>query len=449
MPVVFEESSKNGIERALKLAAEFGLRPIVEGAGESFKIASTLRDKDVPVIVSLNFGEEPKAKEKEAAAARGEGRSGGRPPGGPGGGGGPGRFRGRRGGRGETQGDAKAETDAPASTETKPQADAKPSAAVEAKPQTDAKTDSAAKAETDAKTDKPKDDAPKSDAKPDAAAGDEKGNIDKKPDAAAKKADDLPDDEDPPAVLAEKHRRWEETVAGPATLAKAGVRLAFETADLKSPADFTKNVALAIEKGLPREAALRALTIEPARILGVDRSMGSIEPGKVADLVAMTAELGDSKAQVRWVFVDGIRFEMKVPEKPASTPGGKSDDAPANAAGTWDATTTMAGGQTISSVMELKQSGAVVTGTVKSQMGEITITSGSVSGKSVSLTASASIEGNAFELTFNGTIDGESMSGTVTSPMGESTFTAARRATPKERLDAHDDSGDDEGGDGR
>ncbi len=60
MPVVFIANTENEIRRALNMAAEFGLRPIIAGAREGWKAAKRLHDEKVPVIVSLKWSEEPK-----------------------------------------------------------------------------------------------------------------------------------------------------------------------------------------------------------------------------------------------------------------------------------------------------------------------------------------------------------------------------------------------------
>lgn len=81
MPVVFIANSENEIHRALNMAKEFSLKPIIAGAREGWKVARRLRDEKVPVIISLKWSEEPKrpgeVKEgegptREAAAPRPE-----------------------------------------------------------------------------------------------------------------------------------------------------------------------------------------------------------------------------------------------------------------------------------------------------------------------------------------------------------------------------------------
>jgi imidazolonepropionase-like amidohydrolase len=68
-------------------------------------------------------------------------------------------------------------------------------------------------------------------------------------------------------------------------------------------------VKKSIDRGLSREAAIRALTLDAARIYGVDGRLGSIEAGKIANLVVVKGDLFDSLGRIQMVFVDGKKFE--------------------------------------------------------------------------------------------------------------------------------------------
>ncbi len=91
----------------------------------------------------------------------------------------------------------------------------------------------------------------------------------------------------------------------PVALEKAGVRFAFASSGLREPRDFLRNAARVVKEGLPADAAIRALTIDAARIAGVADRVGSLEKGKLANLVVTQGELFDEKVRVRHVFVDG------------------------------------------------------------------------------------------------------------------------------------------------
>jgi imidazolonepropionase-like amidohydrolase len=91
----------------------------------------------------------------------------------------------------------------------------------------------------------------------------------------------------------------------PGALERAGLLYAFGSDGLKEPKDFVKNAAKAVRDGLAPDAAIRALTINAARIAGVAERLGSIEKGKIANLVVTEGDLFDDKARVRYVFIDG------------------------------------------------------------------------------------------------------------------------------------------------
>jgi len=104
----------------------------------------------------------------------------------------------------------------------------------------------------------------------------------------------------------------------PAALASAGVAFGFESAGLTDPKDFVKNAAKAVKAGLAPDAAIRALTINAATIAGVADRLGSIEKGKIANLVVADGDLFDDKTKVTRVFVDGRAVSLDAaPAAPA------------------------------------------------------------------------------------------------------------------------------------
>ncbi len=99
----------------------------------------------------------------------------------------------------------------------------------------------------------------------------------------------------------------------PAALDKAGILFAFESAGLSDPKDFIKNAAKAVQGGLSRDAALKALTLNAATIAGATDRVGSIEPGKVANLLVTEGDLFDEKMTIKHVFIDGRPVRLDVP----------------------------------------------------------------------------------------------------------------------------------------
>jgi imidazolonepropionase-like amidohydrolase len=99
------------------------------------------------------------------------------------------------------------------------------------------------------------------------------------------------------------------SLANPGRLANAGVTIAITTDHPVVPVNFLAHqAALAVKDGLDRETAMRALTINPARIVGIDDRLGSIEPGKDADLVIWSGDPLDVLSRAVRVFIDGAEI---------------------------------------------------------------------------------------------------------------------------------------------
>lgn len=135
----------------------------------------------------------------------------------------------------------------------------------------------------------------------------------------------LADREEPLSVLKERHRKWKEQVGAASVLAKAGVPFAFATEGLEKPDAFAGKLRAVIAAGLKADDALKALTSSAAAVAGVDKMLGTLEVGKLGHLVAFTAPFSDEKAKVRYVLVDGRKFEVKPPDPAASGDSGKRD----------------------------------------------------------------------------------------------------------------------------
>ncbi|MBE3099037.1 MAG: amidohydrolase family protein, partial [Planctomycetes bacterium] len=89
------------------------------------------------------------------------------------------------------------------------------------------------------------------------------------------------------------------------TLQKENVLFAFQSGGLKEPRDFVRNAARAVQAGLPPDAAVKALTINAAAIAGAAGQLGSLEKGKLANLIVTSGDLFDEKMTIKHVFVDG------------------------------------------------------------------------------------------------------------------------------------------------
>jgi len=105
-----------------------------------------------------------------------------------------------------------------------------------------------------------------------------------------------------------------------AELAKAGVKFAFSSSG-QSPLDALRGVRRAMERGLKPEDALRALTLSAAEIYGVADRLGSVDPGKIANLVITKNELLSDTPDIQFVLVDGVKYAPVEPPPPGRSRG--------------------------------------------------------------------------------------------------------------------------------
>jgi imidazolonepropionase-like amidohydrolase len=221
-----------------------------------------------------------------------------------------------------------------------------------------------------------------------------------------------------------------ETPKGVAKLAAAGVKFAFQSGGATSVGDFFTNAGKAVEGGLSKDAAIRAMTLGSAELLGVDNRTGSIEAGKIANIAVVKGDLFGKDKFVPTVFVDGKVFEQKETPKPAG--GGRGNGGPRaeasagpNVNGSYSITIEIPG-QSLAATLNLTQNGSAVTGTMVSQLGTTQIKDGKVSADGFSFGGSVEFGGAAIDITVRGTISGNQVSGTIDSPQGTVPFSGTK-----------------------
>jgi hypothetical protein len=231
-----------------------------------------------------------------------------------------------------------------------------------------------------------------------------------------------------PEADPEPLRVLRERVDAPKTagrLAAAHVRFAFQSGAMTNISDYLANAAKAVENGLPRDEALRALTINAAEILGVADRLGTIEPGKIANLTVTRGDIFDRTARITNVFIDGQPVDLK-PVTPAGAGGGGGGRL---ANGTWTLSINLGEGEQ-SVTLILQQEGENLRGSIQGALGSAQIANASISpGGELRFTVPVTTGGQTHEATFTGTIAGNEMRGTV-EVVGRSpgTFTGTRPA---------------------
>lgn len=112
-----------------------------------------------------------------------------------------------------------------------------------------------------------------------------------------------------------------------AALNTAGIKFALASGGL-APGAFMDNVRKAIAAGLPRNVAIEALTIRAAEAAGVDAQLGSIEAGKIANLLVVQGEPLAATSRLESVFVDGLQYDVVPPPAGRGGRGGRANNPP-------------------------------------------------------------------------------------------------------------------------
>lgn len=112
------------------------------------------------------------------------------------------------------------------------------------------------------------------------------------------------------AIPSSRFDPYDSMYANAAVLQRAGVSIALQTDDSENPRNLAFHAAMAACFGLPREEALRAITLYPARVLGVDDRLGSLEPGKIADVVITDGDPLEISSRTEYVFIDGRQVDL-------------------------------------------------------------------------------------------------------------------------------------------
>ncbi|MBX2965836.1 MAG: amidohydrolase family protein [Cyclobacteriaceae bacterium] len=193
---------------------------------------------------------------------------------------------------------------------------------------------------------------------------------------------------------------------------KAGVVFGFSTASAKTK-DIPANLRRMIAAGLTEDQALAALTTTPAQILGIADRVGTVDNGKIANLVISDKPYFNEKAKVRYVFVDGVLYKYEVKEEKksdAKNAGGKKIDPN----GKWSYTTETPQGNT-SGTITIKSDGSGYAGTMTSSMSDRATELKSIllEGNVLSFSFGFDAGGGSMTIEVNLTIDGNDFEGTM------------------------------------
>jgi len=198
--------------------------------------------------------------------------------------------------------------------------------------------------------------------------------------------------------------------------------------------DFSKNISLMIENGLSADTALMALTTQPARLLGIEKYCGTVEIGKMANLIVSTKPLFEKETAIKYMIVEGGLYAYEIKEK--KKPNGKPSE-PASAAlleGKWEFEVDIPD-QREKGEFDFIDNDGVLTGTIHGQniSGNATLEDIVLEGNEVSFTFDMEAGGQMIEVEFDLKLDGETFEGTVNisaNGMGSFPITGKRISKP-------------------
>jgi imidazolonepropionase-like amidohydrolase len=216
-------------------------------------------------------------------------------------------------------------------------------------------------------------------------------------------------------------RHWDRAPDDPKLMIASGLDVAFTTFGLDEPAKLHESLAKAIERGLTAEQALAALTTTPASLLGIADRAGTLEAGKMANLVEVDGDLFVEKPKIRAVWIDGERYEVKQAKPPEVDP-----------AGTWNLTVLTAGGESIPAVLEIAGKTGAWHGSIAAMGQKVELASAEVSGKKLAVSFDGAGFGPPGTISFEIAIDGDSASGSGDAPSGAFEISGSRSPQPKE-----------------
>ncbi|WP_305983091.1 amidohydrolase family protein [Roseivirga thermotolerans] len=224
-------------------------------------------------------------------------------------------------------------------------------------------------------------------------------------------------------------------VSQAAKLSEAGIPFGFSVGNVRANS-VLKNVRTYIENGLSEDAALAALTTNPASIFGISNIAGTVEQGKLANLLVSTAPIFSKDAQVKLMFVDGDKFEYETKESKGNGRNTNNNAATSNdpLAGSWSYTLETPQGDQGGKMVISRENGAY-SGYLTSDDGSPDNTMNNISYRNNELAFDFTIDagGQSVEIVVVGTINGKTYDATATVSFGGQDFSMNLTATKDEQ----------------
>jgi hypothetical protein len=211
----------------------------------------------------------------------------------------------------------------------------------------------------------------------------------------------------------------------PAVLAKSGVLFALVSGAGKT-SDFIPGIRKAIDNGLSADDALRATTINPAKIIGIDRQLGSLDRGKIANIVVTDKTIFEKEAKVKRIFIDGRESKVAAEDEKKKPSGPATATSASGIDGSWSLVVkTTSGDASISATFHVES--GQISGTFSGDRGSGSIGNGTFDGTTAEFSISGRGKEEAGDWLFHGTLHGSNMEGTVATTLGTFPFSGSKK----------------------
>ncbi|MFQ5720584.1 MAG: amidohydrolase family protein [Acidobacteriota bacterium] len=191
---------------------------------------------------------------------------------------------------------------------------------------------------------------------------------------------EVEEDDEALDVSRDTMRRYLDAASGPLRLREAGVRFAFTLHGLKNSADLAAQMRKITEAGMTDSDVLAAWTTIPAQFLGIERMVGRLAAGRIANVLIADGALFAEKTKLVTVFVDGVKHDVKVKKRPAGDP-----DAIVDPRGEWSVTINFGGG-TVERTWTISGRREAYEGSAETQGGTVSFDSVELAGNVMTVT---------------------------------------------------------------
>jgi imidazolonepropionase-like amidohydrolase len=215
----------------------------------------------------------------------------------------------------------------------------------------------------------------------------------------------------------EELRHWDFAPENPARMKQAGITFALTTSTLKDVSKFRTLVHTAIERGLKADDALASLTTIPAKLVGMEKQLGTLEAGKMANFVLAEGELFGEKTKIRETWIDGVRYEVKSPPQ-------------VEARGAWTCSVRIRATKQDTGSLLIGGEPEALSGTIGRGALMLKITTLTLSGKNIALIYPGDSLGYPGVVRMTGIAEDSTMTGSGELPDGSSFAWSARLRTP-------------------